>query len=342
MTNQAAWIKEKQGKPLVIDEADMYKPGAGEVLIRNHAVSINPVDWVMQDHAFFPMSYPNILGCDIAGEIVEVGPEVTDFKKGDRVISHAINLVTGSPSHGAFQQYVIGQGNVTAIIPDNLAYEQAVVLPLAISTAACGLYQSHHLALPLPSIGAARLGKTLLVWGAASSVGSVAVQLANASGFDVVATASAKNIEYVKSLGAKVVLDYNSSSVEDDVVKALQDGEFAGVFEAVAKPETLKVSLKAASRVGGGRLAPVLQVPEELLPANIKKAPEFIFAASLYKESPEVAKAVWGEYLPAALADGSFLAKPDPIVVGTGLEKIQDGFERHKQGVSAAKVVVKL
>jgi hypothetical protein len=63
---------------------------------------------------------------------------------------------------------------------------------------------------------------------------------------------------------------------------------------------------------------------------------------TLYVESPDIAEAVWGKYLPAALADGSFQAKPNPIVVGTGLEKIQEAFERHKKGVSAAKVVVTL
>jgi NADPH:quinone reductase-like Zn-dependent oxidoreductase len=86
MANQAAWIKEKQSKPLVVDKAEMYTPECGEVLIKNHAVSINPVDWIIQDAAIFPMPYPNILGTDVAGEIIEVGPEVTTFKKGDRVI----------------------------------------------------------------------------------------------------------------------------------------------------------------------------------------------------------------------------------------------------------------
>jgi NADPH:quinone reductase-like Zn-dependent oxidoreductase len=153
-----------------------------------------------------------------------------------------------------------------------MSYEQAVVLPLAVTTAACGLYQPQHLALPTPSKDATRLGKTVLVWGAASSVGCVAVQLANASGFDVIATASKRNFEFVKSMGAKAVFDYSSSSVGDDLVKALKEGEFAGVFEATAKPESLKISLHAASRAGGGRLAPVLGVPKELLPENITMA----------------------------------------------------------------------
>jgi NADPH:quinone reductase-like Zn-dependent oxidoreductase len=162
--------------------------------------------------------------------------------------------------------------SVTAAIPTSLSYKQAVVLPLAVTTAACGLYQTQHLALPMPTKNAARLGKTILVWGAASSVGCIAVQLANASGFDVIATASKKNFEFVKSIGAKVVFDYNSSSVEEDIIKALKEGEFAGVFEATAKPESLKISLQAASRAGGGRVAPVLSVPKELLPENMTMA----------------------------------------------------------------------
>jgi NADPH:quinone reductase-like Zn-dependent oxidoreductase len=183
--------------------------------------------------------------------------------------SYTVGIATDNPAQGAFQHYVIGQANITAAIPTSLSYEQAVVLPLAVTTAACGLYQPQHLALPLPTKDAARLGKTVLVWGGASSVGAVTVQMANASGFDVVATASKKNIEFVKSLGAKAVFDYNSSSVEDDVVKALKEGEFAGVFEAIAKPESLKFSLPAASRAGGGRVAAVLLVSKELLPENV-------------------------------------------------------------------------
>ena len=146
------------------------------------------------------------------------------------------------------------------------------MLPLAVTTAACGLYQPEHLTLPTPTKDAARLCKTVLIWGAAPSVSCVAVQLANESGFDVIATASKRNFDFVKSVGAKAVFDHSSSSVEDDLVKALKEGEFAGVFEATAKPESLKISLQAASHAGGGRLAPVLSVPKELLPENITMA----------------------------------------------------------------------
>ncbi len=66
------------------------------------------------------------------------------------------------------------------------------------------------------------------------------------------------------------------------------------------------------------------------------------YAPAVHLQEPEIAKAVWGKYIPEALADGSFKCKPDPLVVGTGLESIQAGFDRQKQGVSGQKVVVTL
>lgn len=86
MSNQAAWIKEKLAKPFVVDKAELYKPGPNEVLIKNAAVSINPIDWVMQDVGILVGKYPIIFGCDVAGEVVQVGSSVTKFKKGQRVM----------------------------------------------------------------------------------------------------------------------------------------------------------------------------------------------------------------------------------------------------------------
>ena len=85
-SNSAAWIKEKHGKPLVVDEAPLASPSADEILVKNCAVAINPVDWLQQEMALFPMDYPNIMGTDVAGEVVEVGDNVKAFKNGDRVI----------------------------------------------------------------------------------------------------------------------------------------------------------------------------------------------------------------------------------------------------------------
>lgn len=86
-SNRAAWIMEPKGKPLKVDHAPMPVPGDDEVLVKNHAVAINPVDWKIQDSGFYVQNYPNVLGTDVAGEVIEVGSNVKNVKKGDRVLA---------------------------------------------------------------------------------------------------------------------------------------------------------------------------------------------------------------------------------------------------------------
>ena len=85
-SNAAAWIVEAKSNPLQVKEAPYSSPEADEVVIKNGAFAINPVDWKLQDYNMFPQNYPTIFGEDVAGEVVEVGGDVKDVKKGDRVI----------------------------------------------------------------------------------------------------------------------------------------------------------------------------------------------------------------------------------------------------------------
>ena len=85
MSNTGAWLVEAKKYPLEVKEAPYPKPSSDEVVIKNHAVAINPVDWKLQQQAMFPLPYPTIIGCDVAGEVVEVGSSVSNVKKGDRV-----------------------------------------------------------------------------------------------------------------------------------------------------------------------------------------------------------------------------------------------------------------
>ena len=87
MANRAAWIKAPKAKPLSVEAAPTAKAGLGEVVIKNSFVAINPVDWKIQEYSSAFQNYPNILGRDIAGEIVEVGPDVTRLEVGQRVIA---------------------------------------------------------------------------------------------------------------------------------------------------------------------------------------------------------------------------------------------------------------
>lgn len=122
--------------------------------------------------------------------------------------------------------------HIAAPIPDTMAATSAAVLPLGIGTAACGLYQSDQLGLRPPSANPTQRGETLLVWGASSSVGCNAVQLATASGYQVIATASPRNEAMVLGLGAMQVINHGNPDVVAQVISALRGKTLVGAFHA--------------------------------------------------------------------------------------------------------------
>ena len=174
--NRAAWLMKKQ-EPLSVGPSPRTAPKDHEIVIRNHAVAIDPVDWMKQRAGNFMFSfikYPFVLGSDVAGEVVEVGRQVARFKVGDRVLAHVLGMTKerNRSAEGAFQEYAIALEHMTSAIPDSFSFEQASVLPLGLSTAACGLFQHDQLGLKLPSASTTeQQGQTLLVWGGSTSVG---------------------------------------------------------------------------------------------------------------------------------------------------------------------------
>lgn len=194
---------------------------------------MNPIDWIKQcggNSLFSWIKYPFVLGSDLAGEVAKVGKAVTRFKVGDRLLGHAVGVdkKRNTSAEGAFQAYTVVLDHMAAPIPSTMSYESAAVLPLALSTAACGLFQKDQLALEYPSVRSKPTGKTLLIWGGSTSVGSNAIQLAVAGGYEVITTSSPKNFEYVKKLGANLAFDYNSKTVVRDVIEALKGKHIAG------------------------------------------------------------------------------------------------------------------
>jgi NADPH:quinone reductase-like Zn-dependent oxidoreductase len=198
-------------------------------------VAINPIDWLKQDmgNMVLPwVKYPSILGSDVASEVAEIGRAVTRFKVGDPIVGHAVgkDQKRNSSAECAFQAYTVLLAHMALPIPSTLSYESAAVLPLGASTAACSLFQKDQLALQYPSVPPKPTGKTLLVWGGATSVGSNAIQLAVAAGYQVITTASPRNFDYVKKLGASQVFDYNSKTVVDNLIRAFEGKTIAGAL----------------------------------------------------------------------------------------------------------------
>ncbi|TFK23600.1 GroES-like protein [Coprinopsis marcescibilis] len=238
-TQKALLLVEKFGA-LVVGNAAIPKPGPGEVLIRVQAAGLNPVDWKVRKFGIYIQDFPAILGVDIAGDVEEVGPDVTNVRKGDRVFTHG-----GFKSdHDAFQQYTKADASLLSQIPTGTSYDEAATLPTALATAFLGLYSTTHLGFDATSVVNPEArgkynGTPLIVNGGSSSVGKIVIQLAKASGFNpLITTASAKHAENLKSLGATHVIDRHapvSSFVEE--VRKITQSPIAHAYDAVGGNE---------------------------------------------------------------------------------------------------------
>lgn len=193
----------RYGDSSVLQYSDLPvpKPGAGEVLVRIHAASVNPVDWKRRAGSYGTgtLRAPVIPGFDVAGSIVAVGSGVTGLKLADRVYG----IVTLGKS-GGYAQYAVAPAGQLALTPPALDDIHAAAVPLAALTAWQALFDAANL----------QPGQTVLIHGGAGGVGHFAVQLARARGAHVIATASAKNLPFLRELGADQVIDYRTGNFD--------------------------------------------------------------------------------------------------------------------------------
>ncbi|HKP94149.1 MAG TPA: NADP-dependent oxidoreductase [Fibrobacteria bacterium] len=194
------------GGPEVLIHEDVPRPapGPGEVLVRVHAASINPVDWKIRAgymKEYIPLSLPAILGLDISGIVESVGPGVKSFKAGDEV--YAMN---DPLKCGAYAEYLSIPESILAPKPRSVDHLKAAALPLA------GLTAWHALL----EFGGVKPGRKVLIHGAAGGVGSFAVQIAKALGATVIGTAQTRNLSLLKELGADQAIDYTAGPFEKE------------------------------------------------------------------------------------------------------------------------------
>lgn len=335
--NSSVW-QDKAGIPGTIRAAALPKINDNQIIVKAHAWALNPADYIVQDMALPFITYPLVLGQDVAGIVEQVGSEASsELNVGDRVVALALGAAVSKPEQGAFQEYVVHEAAFACKIPDSLSFIDASVFPLCIATAAHGLYSKKYLNLPFPAVNNAENGKSVLVWGGASAVGCNAIQLCKHSGFEVIATCSARNFDLVKSLGATKVFDYTSPTAMDDVAAELDKGTCAGILQAAgpAKP-AIDVSLKSKQRLF---VATSNMVMEGDCPEGVNA--KMIFAEEggiIYYETND---ATFAKFLPEALAKGVYKVAPSPEVIETkGLEGIQEGIDLLRKGVSAKKIVI--
>ncbi|HEX8351244.1 MAG TPA: NADP-dependent oxidoreductase [Hymenobacter sp.] len=199
-----AFVLTRYGSNKEIQAADMPEPlvKADDVLIQVKAASVNPVDFKIRDgqlKVVLPLRFPHILGNDAAGVVTRVGAGVKQFKPGDEVYARV-----DKDRMGAFAEYVAVQETAVALKPASCSMEEAAAMPLAALTAWQALLDR----------GKLQRGQRVLIHAGSGGVGTVAIQLAKHWGAFVATTTSTANVEWVKNLGADLVIDYKKEAFE--------------------------------------------------------------------------------------------------------------------------------
>lgn len=224
------------GPPSVIVNEDMERPkaGPGQLLVQVKAAGVGPWDALIREgkSAVSPAP-PLILGSDLSGIVAEVGPGVSGFKAGDEVYGS-----TNEGFVGAYAEYAIASAGMMAAKPKRLNFLEAASAPVVAVTAWQMLFDYAHV----------QAGQTVLIHGGGGNVGAYAVQLAHEAKLNVIATAAANDLDYVRSLGANQVLDYHRERFEDsahavDVVIDTVGGTTRERSFRVLKPGGILVSV---------------------------------------------------------------------------------------------------
>lgn len=286
---------------LQLEEVDEPAVGAGEVRVRVHATSINPVDWKIRSGASrgrIDVKLPAILGRDLAGEVDKVGQGVTGFTKGQRVMALA---------NGTYAEFTTAKADVLALIPEKLNFERAAALPLVVTTGA----QLIERAIKI------QRGQTVLVLGALGGVGRSAVHVALQHGAIVMAGVRKAQVEEAKTLGAHHVVAID----DEQELDRLRD------LDAIADTiggATAARALRALKE--GGVFGTVLGAPKEAAHHNVRVGafmaqPD---ASRLYELADDVAR-------------GNFTI---PIAKTLPLEKVREAQQEAEQGRVHGKIVL--
>lgn len=240
---KAVVINQYGGKEQLVEEIiTLPELKANQVLVRVKATSVNPIDWKLREgylQQMMPWTFPIVLGWDVAGIIEQVGSEVTNWQVGDRIVARP-----DTTKFGTYAEFTIVDEHLLAPLSEKINFDEAAALPLAGLTA----YQA------LFTHGQLNKGQKVLIHAGAGGVGTYAIQLAKNAGATVYTTASEKNHDLLKRLGADEVIDYHTTDFETvlhdiDLVIDTMGGEIQKKSFTVLKP--------------GGRLISILSIEED-------------------------------------------------------------------------------
>lgn len=292
------------------------EPQPNEVKIEVAYAGVNPIDWKIREgylKELLPHQFPLILGWDVSGKITKIGSEVSGLKVGDEVFAYARKLVV---KNGTFAEYVCIDAKHVALKPSSLSLKEAAAVPLVSLTA----WQS------LVTFANLQAGETVLIHGGGGGVGGFAIQLAKHLGAKVITTVSPKHIDYVKKLGADLVIDYTQENFEAKVKEAYPEG-IDVVLDTVGD-EALQASCRILKKKG--RLASIREQIDPTTIAHFEIKAGFVFV----KPNPKDLKAI-----AELFASGKI--KP-PAIEEFPFERAREALQKVQEGHTQGKIVLKV
>ncbi|KAF4978862.1 hypothetical protein FZEAL_4822 [Fusarium zealandicum] len=322
------------GPKVEIIDSPIPKPNADQVVIKVVVSGSNPKDWKVPE---WIVKEPSNQGDDIAGIVHQVGANVTEFKTGDRVAAFHQMLTP----HGSYAEYALAWQHTTFHIPAHTSFEEAAAIPLAAMTAAIGLYL--RLGLPEPWRPATE-PRPLVIYGAASSVGAYAVQLAQRSNIHPLICVAGKSTSHVEKFidrsKGDTIVDYRDGdeAVVEGLKKAIGGQQLFHAFDAVsergsdvnlgkvlAKDSTIVLVLPGKEHPG--------------IPSHVKQTVTNV--GQVHRDDKDFGH-IFYRYLARGLQDGWFKPQPQEVVPG-GLGGIQTALENLKEGkANAVKYVFRI
>lgn len=291
-----------------LESITVPKPAAGEVLIKVHAAGVNPVDWKIREGYLaevIPHTLPLTLGWDFAGEVAAVGQHVEKWRVGDAVYARP-----DLSKNGAYAEYITVSANEIASKPKTLSWQKSAAVPLVTLTA----WQA------LNDIGQLKQGDRVLIHAGAGGVGIAAIQLAKQAGATVYTTASSRNIEFLKSIGADEVIDYT----QQDFSK-LADLDI--VFDTMGG-EVLEKSWATLKK--GGCLISIAEIPNEELAAKHEVSANFCFVQANSGQLSEISNLI---------DSGDITVEVDSVF---RLDDVAKAHEKSESGHTRGKIVIQI
>lgn len=320
------------------------------LLVKVYSVALNPTDWkhIASGRGAEPFS---IVGCDFAGEVVQIGDKVTkSFKVGDKVFGCAHGSNSSEGYDGVFAEYAAVKGDTTMKLPKNISFKDASTIGLGAITVGQGLFQKNKgLGLEFPGEGNGN-GEWVLIYGGSTATGTLGIQYAKQAGYKVVTTASPHNHDLVKSRGADAVFDYKDPS------SASKIREFTGntlryAWDTNGDNASAKYCAGALSSEAGGHFGTILmnKAPRD----DVKTTSTIMYTVfgesfskfdidfPASKDDFEFGKQ-WFNLTEKLVAEGKVVAHPAKAG-NSGLEGVLQGLDDIKNGkVSGQKLVYNL